>query len=159
MVSGYLKSTLFFDSVTLTRGYFHKLQRHFAYKYILGVVDCPLLDGPRNRLQKVGGGCSGRNDPLRVGHGTKQFGLPSVDVLEDHDGCNVPAAVAVVGRRPHGHQLLVKHELVAFVHQLVSAADEFQVVDVDKLTTQQKHDKDKVENKWHISIDTFTKMQ
>lgn len=85
-------------------------------------------------LEKVGGGCPGRYDTLRVGNSTKQFGLSSVDILEDHDGCNVSTPVAVVGCRPHSHQLLVKHKLVAFMHQLMRTADELQVVDVNKLT-------------------------
>ena len=84
-------------------------------------------------LEEVRGGCSGRYDALGVGDGAEQLRLSSVDVLEDHDGRDVPAAVAVVGRRPHGHQLLVEHELVAFVDQLMRAADELQVVDVNKL--------------------------
>lgn len=84
-------------------------------------------------LEEVGGSSSGRYDPLRVGDGAEQLGLSSVDVLEDHDGCDVSAAVAVVGSRPHGHKLLIKHELVAFVNQLMCAADELQIVDVHKL--------------------------
>lgn len=65
--------------------------------------------------EEVGGRRPGRYDPLRVGHGAEQLGFPRVDVLEDHNGGDVAAAVAVVGRRPHRHQLLVKHELVALV--------------------------------------------
>lgn len=84
-------------------------------------------------LEEVRGGRSGRYDTLRVGDGAEQLGLSSVDVLEDHDGGDVPAAVAVVWCRPHGHQLLVEHELVAFVDQLVCTADELQVVDVHEL--------------------------
>lgn len=49
-------------------------------------------------LEEVGGGCSGRYDALRVRNGSKQLGLSSVEVLEDHDGGDVPAAVAVVRR-------------------------------------------------------------
>lgn len=49
-------------------------------------------------LEEVGGGRSGRYDALGVGDGAEQLGLSSVDVLEDHDGRNVPAAVAIVGR-------------------------------------------------------------
>lgn len=86
-----------------------------------------------NSLEEVGCGCSGRYDTIRVRDGAEQFGLPSVDVIEDHDRCNVSAAVAVVGRRPHRNQLLVKHELVTFMNQLMSTADELQVVNVDKL--------------------------
>lgn len=83
--------------------------------------------------EEVGRGRPRRYDALRVRDGAEQLGLPSADVLEHHDGGDVPAAVAVVGGRPHGHQLLVKHELVALVDQLVSAADELQAVDVNKL--------------------------
>lgn len=49
-------------------------------------------------LEEIGGGCSGRDDTLRVRDGAEQLGLSSVDILEDHDGCNVSAAVAVVWR-------------------------------------------------------------
>lgn len=87
----------------------------------------------RLSLEEVGGGCSGRYHALRVRDSAEQLGLSSVDVLEDHDGCDISAAVAVVGRRPHSHQLLVKHELVAFMNQLMRTADELQVVDVNKL--------------------------
>lgn len=34
-------------------------------------------------------------------------------VVQDEDGGDVVAAVAVVGSRPHRHQLLVEHLLVA----------------------------------------------
>lgn len=74
--------------------------------------------------EEVRGRCSGWYDPLRVGHRTEQLGLSRVDVLEHHDGGDVAAAVAVVGGRPHGHQLLVKHELVALVDQLMSSTDQ-----------------------------------
>lgn len=94
-------------------------------------------------LQKIRRGCSRWNDSFRVWHRSEELWLSRVDVLKDHDGGDVPAAVAVVGRRPHRHQLLVEHELVAFVHQLVCAADEFQVVDVDKLATRRKQHQDK----------------
>lgn len=49
-------------------------------------------------LEEIGSGCSGRYDALGVGDGAEQLGLSSVHVLEDHDGRDVPAAVAVVGR-------------------------------------------------------------
>lgn len=54
-------------------------------------------------LKEVGGGRSGRYNTLRVRDSAEQLGLSSVDVLEDHDGCDVSATVAVVGRRPHSH--------------------------------------------------------
>lgn len=83
--------------------------------------------------QEVGRRRSGRNDPLRVRHCSEELGLSCVGVLEHHDGGDVAAAIAVVGRRPNCDQLLVEHELVALVHQLVGAADQLQVVDVNKL--------------------------
>lgn len=85
------------------------------------------------RSQEVGRGGPGRDDPLGVRHGSEELGFSGVGVFEDHDGGDVAAAVAVVGRRPDGHQLLVEHELVTFVDQLVGAADQLQVVDVNEL--------------------------
>lgn len=84
-------------------------------------------------LEEVGSGCSGWYDALRVRDSTEQLGFSSVHVLEYHDRRDVSAAVAVVGRRPHGHQLFVKHELVAFMNKLMCTADELQTVDVHKL--------------------------
>lgn len=83
--------------------------------------------------EEVRGRRSGRYDPLRVGHSAEQLGLPCVDVLKHHDGGDVAAPVTVVGGGPHSHQLLVKHELVALVHQLMGPTDQFQVVDVNEL--------------------------
>lgn len=73
------------------------------------------------------------NDPLGVGHCSEELRLPSVSVFEDHDGSDVAAAIAVVRGRPHCDQLLVKHELVAFMDKLMRPADQLQVVDVNKL--------------------------
>lgn len=87
-------------------------------------------------LQKIRCGCSRWNDSFRVWHRSEELWLSGVDVLKDHDGGDVPAAVAVVGSRPHGDQLLVKHELVALVDKLVRSADQLQVVDVNKLQTR-----------------------
>lgn len=48
-------------------------------------------------------------------------------LVEYEDGRDVAAAVAVVGRRPHGDQrLLGKHVLEALLHQLVRSTDELQ---------------------------------
>lgn len=84
-------------------------------------------------LQEIRCGCSRWDDSLGVRHRPEELRFSRVGVLEDHDGGDVAAAVAVVGRRPHGDQLLVKHELVALVDELVRPADQLQVVDVDKL--------------------------
>lgn len=48
-------------------------------------------------LEEVWCGCSGRYHALRVGDSAEQLRLPSVDILEDHDGGDVPTAVAIVG--------------------------------------------------------------
>lgn len=47
--------------------------------------------------EEVGRGRPWRYDALRVRDGAEQLGLSSADVLEDHDGGDVSAAVAVVG--------------------------------------------------------------
>lgn len=83
--------------------------------------------------QEIRCGRPGGDDPFRVRHSSEELWLPCVGVFEDHDGGDVATAVAVVGGRPHGDQLLIKHELIAFVDELVGPADELQVVDVNKL--------------------------
>ena len=67
---------------------------------------CPL------QLQEVRSGDPGRDDALRVRNGLEQLRLPAADVGDLQDGGDVAATVAVVGRAPHGHQLLVEHVLV-----------------------------------------------
>lgn len=84
-------------------------------------------------LQEIRCCCSGRDDSFRVGHCSEQFGLSRVSVFEDHDGGYVATAVAVVGSWPHSYQLLIEHELVALMDELMSPADQLQVVDVDEL--------------------------
>lgn len=84
-------------------------------------------------LQEIRGRCSGRNDSLRVRHCSEELRLSCISIFEDHDGGDVATAVAVVGSRPHCDQLLVKHELVAFMDKLMRPADQLQVVDVNEL--------------------------
>lgn len=117
-------------------GYF---SQSVAYKYIWESSSLRWEErenGWGDWLEEVGCGRPGRYDALGVGDSAEQLRFLSVHVLKDHDGGDVPTAVAVVGCRPHGHQLLVKHELVAFVDQLMCSADELQVVDVNKLKHQ-----------------------
>lgn len=78
-------------------------------------------------------------DPFRVRNGPEQLGLPCVHVFEDHDGGYVTTAVAVVWGRPDGYQLLVKHEFVALMNQLMCTANQLQVVDVNKLEWKEKN--------------------
>lgn len=51
-------------------------------------------------------------------------------VAELHNGCNVAAAVAVIGRRPDGDDGVVEHFLEAFHNELVSTRDHRKVVAV-----------------------------
>jgi hypothetical protein len=84
---------------------------------ILNVCICQPRRRRRRRrgvdsLEEVGRGDSGGDDPLRVGHRVKELGLARFGVrAELEDGGDVAAAVAVVGGRPHRHQLLVEHVL------------------------------------------------
>jgi hypothetical protein len=51
-----------------------------------------------------------------------------------HNGSNVSAAVAVVGRRPDGNDILVLEVIfVAFIDQLMGACNELQAVDMVEL--------------------------
>ena len=85
------------------------------------------------KLEKVRGCCSRWYDPLRVRYSPEELGLSPVHVLKHHDGSNVSTAVTVVGGGPYRDQLLIEHELVALVNELMGATDELQVVDVNKL--------------------------
>lgn len=73
-----------------------------------------------------------RRENLEVG-----LGRCVLDTLpECHDTCNVPAAVAVIGCRPYcDHVLRGKVVFVALVHQLMSAGNERQIVDMIELET------------------------
>mmetsp|Transcript_2097 Transcript_2097/g.5610 ORF Transcript_2097/g.5610 Transcript_2097/m.5610 type:complete len:365 (+) Transcript_2097:114-1208(+) len=102
----------------------------------------PENPGRRGRIQSKGEGQC-RNILQEVRHsGTRGRHLVLLDVLgedlkvvvslvvEGHDRGDVPAAVAVVGRRPYGDDGVArKHELVAFLDELVSSADELEFVD------------------------------
>ena len=85
------------------------------------------------KLQEVRCCCSGWNNPLRVWNSTEKLGLSCIHILEDHDWCYVSTAVAVVGCRPHSHQLLIKHELVTLMDQLMCTTNQLEIVDVNKL--------------------------
>lgn len=84
-------------------------------------------------LQEIGCSCSGWDNPLRVRHCSEELRFSCVSIFKDHNGGDVAAAIAVVRSRPHCDQLLIEHELVAFVDKLVCPADQLQVVDVNKL--------------------------
>ena len=84
--------------------------------------------------QEVWGGAPIGDDPLLVRDGVEKLGLAAGPIIERQDGRNVPAPVAVVGRRPDRDQVLVgEHVLVALLDQLVGPADELEPVDVAEL--------------------------
>lgn len=108
-------------------------------------------------LQEIRCCCSRWNDPFRVRHCSEQLWLSCVCVFEDHNGGDVAAAIAVVGSRPHRDQLLVKHELVAFVDELMCSADQLQVVDVNKLQFLRRERETKEGEKNNIYTQTAAK--
>ena len=85
---------------------------------------------------EVGRGHARGHGPGIVWYSTEQLWLILPCSGEVKDGGNVPTTVAVVGCRPHGDQLVVKHELDALMDQLVCPADQGQVVQVHKLDRQ-----------------------
>lgn len=69
-----------------------------------------------------------------IRHGAEDLEVRVQVLAERHDARHVAAAVAVVGRRPHRHDVLRREViLVALVDQLVRAGDEGEVVDVVEL--------------------------
>lgn len=58
----------------------------------------------------------------------KDFECALQVLVHFHHRRDVATAVAVVGSRPHSHQLVVEHPLVALHHELVGAADQVQIV-------------------------------
>lgn len=84
-------------------------------------------------LQKVVHGSASRVGVLLVGDGVELLELAVALVVERQDRGDVSAAVAVVGGRPDGHELLVEHVLVTLLHKLVSTGDELELVLLHKL--------------------------
>jgi len=69
-----------------------------------------------------------------IGHRAENLEIWLEILAEGHDGRDVAAAVAVVGRGPDGDNFLgLEVVLVAFVDELVGAGDELKVVDVVEL--------------------------
>ena len=52
--------------------------------------------------------------------------------------CHISAPVAIVRRAPNSDELLVKHELVALLYELVCTCDKRKLVDVVKLKVSHK---------------------
>jgi hypothetical protein len=75
----------------------------------------------------------GRHAPGLLRCGVEDLEVRRPMLVELHDRGDVAASVAVVRRRPHGHQLLVEHVLVALHHQLMGARDHVDVVRVVEL--------------------------
>ena len=72
------------------------------------------------------------NDALLVlpilGCGLEYLVVLLAGFVELQDRRNIPTAIAVVGRRPNSHQLIVKYFLIPFHHQLVGSANQTHVV-------------------------------
>lgn len=69
-----------------------------------------------------------------IRHGAENREIRLEVLVQGHDGRDVAAPVAVVWRRPDGHDVLVvKVVFVALVDELVGACDELQAVDVVEL--------------------------
>ncbi len=85
----------------------------------------------KGQSQKIfGNGLLGRDGPALVGGCLELDELLPQLFVEHQDGGDVVAAVAVVGGRPHRHQLLVEHLLVPLHYQLVGTHDLGYVVGV-----------------------------
>ncbi len=89
--------------------------------------------GGGGALQKVVHGSASGVGVLLVRDSVKLLELAVALVVERQDGGDVSAAVAVVGGRPDGHELLIEHVLVTLLHKLVSTGDELELVLLDKL--------------------------
>jgi hypothetical protein len=63
-----------------------------------------------------------------LGSGLEDFVLLAQRLIQFEDRGHIPAPIAVVGSRPHCHELLIEHDPVSFHHQLVSTAYEFDVI-------------------------------
>lgn len=63
----------------------------------------------------------------------KDLKRPLQVLIELENGGDVAAAIAVVGRRPDCHKLLIEHPLEALHDELVRAADEVDIVRVVEL--------------------------
>jgi hypothetical protein len=60
--------------------------------------------------------------------GVKRLVLRVQCLVQLEDAGHVAAAIAVVGRAPHRHDGVFKHELVALEHELMRAGDEIEAV-------------------------------
>lgn len=75
----------------------------------------------------------GGYDALIVRHRFEYDRIAFLGVGEAEYGGDVAAAIAVVGRRPHRHQLPVEHVLDALVHQLMRPTYQIQLVDLHEV--------------------------
>lgn len=74
------------------------------------------------------------NEVLVLGHGVEDLEVAVQALVERHDRRDVAAAVAVVGRGPHGDELLIEHELVALLHELMSTRHQVEAVVLQEVT-------------------------
>ena len=77
-----------------------------------------------------------RHMPLVIWHGREDAELGAEVVVHRHDRSHITASVAVVGRRPDSHRILVgKHVLVTLLNELMRTANELQTIDTCELPT------------------------
>lgn len=71
--------------------------------------------------------------PFGIRHRQEDLCLSLLRRLEAEYGRHVAASIAIVWRRPHRHQLALKHILDALVHQLMRPTDQIQIVNCHKV--------------------------
>lgn len=74
------------------------------------------------------------NEVLVLGHGVEDLEVAVQALVECHDRRDVAAAVAVVGCGPHGDELLIEHELVTLLHELMSTRHQVEAVVLQEVT-------------------------
>lgn len=74
------------------------------------------------------------DDTFRVRNCFEDLEVSVQLIVQGQNGCNVTTTVAVVWRRPHGHQVVLgEHVLEALLHKLMGTANQLQIIDLAKL--------------------------
>ena len=84
-------------------------------------------------LQKVGRDNSLRNNTFSVRDCSKHLLHSIFSRQKLDDSRDIPTTVTVVGSTPYSDEFLVEHELESFMHELVSSADQLEIVHVHEL--------------------------
>lgn len=75
----------------------------------------------------------GNRSPM-IWHGAEDAEFRIQIFTQTHYACDIPASVAVIRRRPYGHDVLVFEVVfVAFLHELMCSSDELKAIDVIEL--------------------------